>query len=84
METIHVTDQMFQSILGREVSTLTTFSETVQKINDKIRVVANSGRYASHNHLWVYRYVIAVDDLTELTDDEKLCRLVVSAVALPF
>ncbi len=84
METIHVTDQMFQSILGREVSTLTTFSEAVPKINDKIRVVANSGRYASHNHLWVYRYVIAVDDLTELTDDEKLCRLVVSAVALPF
>lgn len=84
MLTIHVTDAMFQSMIGAEISTITTFCDEVPRFNDKIRIVANSGRYMSKNDLYVTRYVLSVDDLTELTDDEKLCRLTVSAVALPF
>lgn len=84
MTTIHVTDAMFQSILGHDVSTLTTFCDAVPCIDEKIRIVANSGRYMSKNDMYVTRYVLSVDDLTELTDDEKICRLTVSAVALPF
>lgn len=75
---------MFQNIMGTETSKMTSFCEQVPDLGDKIRIVASSGRYQSKNDLWIYRYVIAVDDLTELTDDENLVRLTVSAVPLPF
>lgn len=84
MQTIHVTDQMFQKIMGTETSQITSFCEQVPGLGDKIRIVASSGRYRSEYDLWLFRYVIAVNDLTELTDDENLVRLTVSAVPLPF
>ena len=83
MKKIYLTQFLFQKVLESQITTVLLIQTDSLTIGEKIQLIEGREGFQHPRSIAVFRWVFAINELFEVTTDEKFISLTLSSVPLP-
>ena len=83
MKKIFLTSFLFQKVLEHEVTTVLLIQTDSLSIGEKIQLIEGREGFQHPRSISIFRWVLAVQELFEVTTDDRFISLTLSSVPLP-